>query len=94
MPSRSPWPVRADEHSGSKAGGRETTFKPYFEEASMDFRPLAEVERRQLLAALWGNADRDLAILMDRRDTSFAGTTDNVSDEEVITCIKSVPCHY
>jgi hypothetical protein len=72
----------------------ETTFQPYFEEAAMDFRPLAEVERRQLLAALRGNADRDLAILMDRRDTSFAVTTDDISDEEVIRCIQSIPCHY
>jgi hypothetical protein len=60
----------------------------------MDFRPLAEMERRQLIAALRGNADRDLAILTDRRDTSFVGTTDEVLDEEVISCIKSVPCHY
>lgn len=59
----------------------------------MDFRPLAEVERRQLIAALHGNADRNLAILMDRRDPSFVGTTDDVTDEEVISCIKSVPCH-
>jgi hypothetical protein len=60
----------------------------------MDFRPLAEVERRRLLAALRGNADRDLAILMDRRDTTFVGTAEDVTDEEVIDCIKSVPCHY
>jgi hypothetical protein len=60
----------------------------------MDFRPLADVERRQLIAAIRGNADRDLAILMDRRDTSFVGPTDDVTDEEVISCIKSVPCHY
>jgi hypothetical protein len=31
---------------------------------------------------------------MDRRDTSFVGSTDEVTDEEVITAIKSVPCHY
>jgi hypothetical protein len=31
---------------------------------------------------------------MDRRDTSFLGTTEEVPDEEVITAIKSVPCHY
>jgi hypothetical protein len=31
---------------------------------------------------------------MDRRDTSFLGTTDEVTDEEVINAIKSVPCHY
>jgi hypothetical protein len=60
----------------------------------MDFRPLAEVERQRLTAALRGNADRDLAILTDRQDTSFVGTIDEVPDEEVIHCIKSVPCHY
>jgi hypothetical protein len=60
----------------------------------MDFRPLADVERRQLIAALRGNADRDRAIITDRRDTSFVGTAGDVPDEEVISCIKSVPCHY
>jgi hypothetical protein len=60
----------------------------------MDFRPLSDVERRQLISALRGNADNDRAILMDRRTTSFIGTTDEVTDEEVITAIKSVPCHY
>ena len=60
----------------------------------MDFRPLNDTERRSLITALRGNADRGIAILMDRRDTSFAGTADEVTDEEVITAIKSVPCHY
>ncbi|MCS7022779.1 MAG: hypothetical protein NZU63_13250 [Gemmataceae bacterium] len=60
----------------------------------MDFRPLAEAERRQLLAALRGNADRGLALLMDRRDTSFIGTTEELPEEEVMTAVKSVPCHY
>jgi hypothetical protein len=60
----------------------------------MDFRPMAEQERQQLIAALRGNARRGLAILTDPRGTSFAGTTDEVSDEEVVRCIKSVPCHY
>jgi hypothetical protein len=60
----------------------------------MDFRPLADVERRQLITALRGNADRDLAILTDPRDTSFAGTTDEAPEEEVISCVKSLPCHY
>jgi hypothetical protein len=31
---------------------------------------------------------------MDRRTTSFRGITDEVTDEEVITAIRSVPCHY
>ena len=60
----------------------------------MDFRPLAESERRQLLAALRGNAEQDRAILMDPRDTSFLGTTDEVPDEQVIFSIQAVPCHY
>jgi hypothetical protein len=60
----------------------------------MDFRPLADAERRQLLAALRGNAERDSAILMDRRDTHFSGTAEDVTDEEVMFAIQSVPCHY
>ncbi len=60
----------------------------------MDFRPLNDTERRQLVNALRGNADGDMAILMDRRTTSFAGTAEEVTDDEVISAIKSVPCHY
>ena len=60
----------------------------------MDFRPLAEAERRDLVQALRGNADRGLNILMDRRTTRFAGTAEEVPDEEVINAIRSVPCHY
>jgi len=60
----------------------------------MDFRPINDNERRKLIAALRGNVEDDKAILTDRRDTSFAGTADEVTDEEVISAIKSVPCHY
>jgi hypothetical protein len=60
----------------------------------MDFRPLNDTERRQLISSLRGNAESNRVLLMDRRDTSFAGTTDDVPDEEVINAIKSVPCHY
>ena len=48
----------------------------------------------EAINALRGNAESDRAILMDRRDTSFAGTAEEVTDEEVISAIKSVPCHY
>jgi hypothetical protein len=48
----------------------------------------------QLLMALCGNAERNRAILMDRRDTSFAEAADEVTDSEVITAIQSVPWHY
>ena len=60
----------------------------------MDFRPLNDTERRQLLTALRSNAQDGRAILMDRRSTRFLGTTEDVTDDEVITAIKSVPCHY
>ena len=60
----------------------------------MDFRPLTDTERRQLISSLRGNVDNDRAILMDRRDTSFLGSSEEVPDEEVINAIKSVPCHY
>jgi len=60
----------------------------------MDFRPLTDCERKNLVTALRGNADNGLAILMDRRNTSFLGAADDVPDEEVINAIKSVPCHY
>ncbi|HMC65700.1 MAG TPA: hypothetical protein VKI65_12240 [Gemmataceae bacterium] len=60
----------------------------------MDFRPLNATERQNLITALRGNADQNRVLLMDRRDTSFVGTADEVPDEEVINAIKSVPCHY
>ena len=60
----------------------------------MDFRPLNDTERRQLITALRGNSEQNRAILMDRRDTSFAGSIDEVTDDEVISAIRSVPCHY
>jgi hypothetical protein len=66
----------------------------YGKENVMDFRPLNDTERRQLVTALRGNAESDRAILMDRRDTSFLGSAEEVPDEEVITAIRSVPCHY
>jgi hypothetical protein len=59
----------------------------------MDFRPLLDTERQRLLTALRGNAE-GRAILTDRHDTSFVGIADEVPDEEVISAIKSVPCHY
>jgi hypothetical protein len=60
----------------------------------MDFRSLTTAERLSLAEALRGNAEGDRALLMNRRDTSFLGTAEEVTDEEVINAIKSVPCHY
>jgi len=64
------------------------------EDRVMDFRPLAEAERRQLITALRGHADRGVALLIDPKDTGFAGTAEEVPDEQVIAAVKSVPCHY
>jgi hypothetical protein len=61
----------------------------------MDFRPMNDVERRQLISALRNNAERNRPIIMNRRDTSFEATeVEEVTDDEVIAAIKSVPCHY
>lgn len=54
----------------------------------MVFRPLNDTGRRQRISDL---ADLGRAILIDRQDTSFAGATEDVTDEEVISAIKSVP---
>ena len=59
----------------------------------MDFRPLNDTERRSLLAALRSNVQDNRAILMDRRNTRFVGTAEDVTDDEVLTALKSVPCH-
>ena len=62
----------------------------------MDFRTVTGEERQKLISALRGNAENSLAILMDRRDTSFVGSrsSEEISDDEVISAIQSVPCHY
>jgi len=60
----------------------------------MDFRPLNDTDRQKLIEALRGNAESNQAILTDQRDTSFVGTTEEVTDDEVIHAIRSVPCHY
>jgi hypothetical protein len=60
----------------------------------MDYRPLTPAERQALTEALRGNAESNLAILMDGRDTSFVATTEDVLEDEVISAVKSVPCHY
>jgi len=60
----------------------------------MDFRPLNDSERRQLIGALRANAENDSVILLDPQDTTFVGVIDEVPEDEVISAIKSVPCHY
>ncbi|MGL4422471.1 MAG: hypothetical protein ACRCZF_17520 [Gemmataceae bacterium] len=62
----------------------------------MDFRPLTEMERRNLVTALRGNALENRVLLLDPHDTSFVGLADeaDVPEEEVIHAVKSVPSHY
>ena len=70
------------------------SYRHYERRILMDFRPVKAEERQKLIDALRGNAEDNLAILMDRRDTSFVGSSAEVSDDEVISAIQSVPCHY
>jgi hypothetical protein len=58
------------------------------------FTPLRKHERDRLMLALEANAFDGKAIRTNAKDTSFNGQCDEVGDEEVINCIKSVPCHY
>jgi hypothetical protein len=60
----------------------------------MEFQPLTDTERSQLVTALRRNVDYNRPIFMDRRNTSFVSSVEEVTDEEVICAIQSVPCHY
>jgi hypothetical protein len=60
----------------------------------MEFLSMLDTERKSLVTALRENAERDRGIVMNPRDTRFVGTADEVSDEEVVIAIRSVPCHY
>jgi hypothetical protein len=60
----------------------------------MSFTPVVESERERLRTALDANWKDNKAILTNSKDTSFAGTADGVTDDEVISAIRSVPCHY
>lgn len=51
-------------------------------------------KQEQLKAALMANVEKGTAILVAKGDTTFEGVADEVSDEEVILAIKSVPTHY
>lgn len=63
----------------------------------MDFRPLDQKERRELLEALRGNVQHGHG-LRTGRDTSFAGAVttpaDEYADDEVIDQIRAIPTHY
>ena len=58
------------------------------------FKPLPDIERKKLIASLLDNAEKNKAIIMNQRDTSFVGAAGEVTDEEVVNAIRSVPCHY
>lgn len=62
----------------------------------IEFKPLAGADRQRLLDALKRNVEDGNAIFMDRQ-TGFSSTAKNLreaSDDEVISAIQSVPCHY
>src|ERR1700693_6300520 len=73
---------------------RHTIKRKEFAMDQVEFKPLDDVERQKLKMALLMNADQG-AILRMARDTSFTRAESAMpDDEEVISAIKSVPCHY
>lgn len=60
----------------------------------MEFKTLDVEQRNRLRDALRNNALTGQALHMSKKDTSFMDATGEVTDEEVITAIRSVPCHY
>lgn len=65
---------------------------------NVTFQPLELNERNRLLDALRGNAGEAGGIRL-RRNTTFESYMTNkdfeeVSDDEVVTAIRSVPTHY
>lgn len=65
---------------------------------TMEFKRLRGTELEQLRDALAANGEDGKTALRMGRDTSFVGSqkgiNDEITDEEVITAIASVPCHY
>lgn len=60
----------------------------------MKHQSLAPEEVTQLKDALRRNAEDELAIVLDPADTTFVGTSFEVTDKDIICMIKSVACHY
>lgn len=61
--------------------------------SKVEFQPLDLATRNRLKDALMGNAAKSDTIHMSKKDTSFVPDGE-VTDEEVITAIRSIPCHY
>ncbi len=60
----------------------------------MRFEPLRVAKQKALRTALEKNAEDNAYLMFDKKDTSFAGISNTVSDEEVTNSIRSIPCHY
>ncbi len=56
-------------------------------------KSLTELEHAALRNALLDNAFPNKAMLMDH-ETSFAGTVNDLSEEVLISAVKSTPTHY
>jgi hypothetical protein len=59
----------------------------------MDYRRPSSEAVAELAKALRGNANDECA-LRTSRDTSFVDTAEEITDDEVISAIKSIPSHY
>jgi hypothetical protein len=57
------------------------------------WKPMSDFERRELVSSINKNAMEGTAIFMDRKTTEFRKNED-IGDEEVVSAIRSIPCHY
>jgi hypothetical protein len=60
----------------------------------MEFKKLDEAESKALQKALRDNVEKGKPLRMDVLTTGWQPGEDEVTDDEVIASIKSVPCHY
>jgi hypothetical protein len=60
----------------------------------MKFTPLTKEEAAKLGGALRENAESNKPLMMDPLTTGWRPGEDEITDEQTIDAIKSIPCHY
>lgn len=60
----------------------------------MEFKKMDEAEIQRLQKALRDNVENGTPLRMDPLTTGWQPGADEIDDDEVISAIKSVPCHY
>jgi hypothetical protein len=60
----------------------------------MEFRPLNDSQRRQLLAAVYGHPGSGSVLLMEPPDSGYVNISKDLEEEKAIDTVQSVPSHY